>query len=69
MSKIPHFKMFINGEWVNSASNKNIETLNPENNEVWATVPKLMKKMLITQLNLLKKHLIILEHFAPKRKS
>ena len=44
MSKIPHFKMFINGEWVNSASNKNIETLNPENNEVWATVPEANEK-------------------------
>ena len=40
MSEIPHFKMFINGEWVNSSSNKKIETLNPENNEVWATVPE-----------------------------
>ena len=40
MSEIPHFKMFINGEWVNSTSNKKIETLNPENNEVWATVPE-----------------------------
>ena len=40
MSEIPNFKMFINGEWVNSTSNKKIETLNPENNEVWATVPE-----------------------------
>ncbi|AFS47739.1 aldehyde dehydrogenase family protein [alpha proteobacterium HIMB5] len=40
MSEIPHFKMFINGEWENSSSNKKIETLNPENNEVWATVPE-----------------------------
>jgi len=40
MSEIPHFKMFVNGEWVNSSSNKKIETLNPENNEVWATVPE-----------------------------
>ena len=47
MSNIQHFKMYINGEWVNSSSNKLIESLNPENNEVWATVPELMKKMSI----------------------
>jgi acyl-CoA reductase-like NAD-dependent aldehyde dehydrogenase len=28
------------GEWVASSSNKKIETFNPENNEVWATVPE-----------------------------
>jgi acyl-CoA reductase-like NAD-dependent aldehyde dehydrogenase len=37
---IQEFKMFIDGEWVASSSNKKIETLNPENNEVWATVPE-----------------------------
>jgi acyl-CoA reductase-like NAD-dependent aldehyde dehydrogenase len=37
---IQDFKMFIDGEWVASSSNKRIETLNPENNEVWATVPE-----------------------------
>ncbi len=37
---IQDFKMFIDGEWVESSSNKKIETLNPENNEVWATVPE-----------------------------
>lgn len=37
---IQDFKMFIDGEWVTSSSNKKIETLNPENNEVWATVPE-----------------------------
>ena len=36
--------MFINGEWVESSSNKKIETLNPENNEVWATVPEANEK-------------------------
>ena len=44
MSNIQHFKMFINGEWVESSSNKKIETLNPENNEVWATVPEANEK-------------------------
>ena len=34
------FKMYINGEWINSSSGKKIETLNPETNEVWATVPE-----------------------------
>src|SRR6056300_83474 len=37
---IQDFKMFIDGEWVTSSSNKKIETFNPENNEVWATVPE-----------------------------
>ena len=40
MSKIQHFRMYINGEWVESSSGKKIESLNPENNEVWATVPE-----------------------------
>ena len=44
MPDIQHFKMFINGEWVESSSNKKIETLNPENNEVWATVPEANEK-------------------------
>jgi len=40
MIKIQNFKMFIDGQWVNSESGKTIQTLNPENNEVWATVPE-----------------------------
>jgi len=40
MTQIKNFKMFIDGQWVNSESGKTIETLNPENNEVWATVPE-----------------------------
>ncbi|MDA9653639.1 aldehyde dehydrogenase [Candidatus Pelagibacter sp.] len=44
MSKIQNFKMYINGEWTNSSSGKKIETLNPENNEVWATVPEANEK-------------------------
>ena len=44
MTKIQHFKMYINGEWVESESGKIIETLNPENNEVWATVPEANEK-------------------------
>jgi (Z)-2-((N-methylformamido)methylene)-5-hydroxybutyrolactone dehydrogenase len=40
MSKIQNFKMYINGEWVESSSGKKIKTLNPEHNEVWATVPE-----------------------------
>ncbi|MDA7714399.1 aldehyde dehydrogenase [Candidatus Pelagibacter sp.] len=39
MTKIQNFKMYIDGQWVESESGKTIETLNPENNEVWATVP------------------------------
>jgi len=44
MSKIQEFKMYINGEWVDSSSGKKIQTLNPENNEVWATVPEANEK-------------------------
>jgi len=40
MTKIQNFKMYIDGQWVESDSGKTIETLNPENNEVWATVPE-----------------------------
>jgi len=40
MTKIQNFKMFIDGQWVDSESGKTLETLNPENNEVWATVPE-----------------------------
>ena len=36
--------MYINGEWLDSSSGKKIETLNPENNEVWATVPEANEK-------------------------
>ena len=36
--------MLINGEWVESSSGKKIESLNPENNEVWATVPEADQK-------------------------
>ncbi len=44
MSKIQNFKMLIDGEWVESSSKKKIETLNPENNKVWATVPEANEK-------------------------
>ena len=44
MTKIKNFKMFINGQWVDSETGKTIETLNPENNEVWATVPEASAK-------------------------
>ena len=44
MTKIKNFKMFINGQWVDSETGHTIETLNPENNEVWATVPEASAK-------------------------
>ncbi|MDC1330836.1 aldehyde dehydrogenase [Pelagibacteraceae bacterium] len=44
MTKIQNFKMYIDGQWVDSESSKTIETLNPENNEVWATVPEASAK-------------------------
>ena len=44
MTQIQNFKMFIDGEWLESSSGKKIETLNPETNEVWATVPEANKE-------------------------
>jgi len=44
MSEIKNFKMYIDGEWVESLSGKKIKTLNPENNTVWATVPEANEK-------------------------
>jgi (Z)-2-((N-methylformamido)methylene)-5-hydroxybutyrolactone dehydrogenase len=44
MTKIQNFKMYIDGQWVDSECGKTIETLNPENNEVWATVPEANEK-------------------------
>ena len=37
--------MYIDGEWIDSESTiKHFETLNPENNEPWATVPEASAK-------------------------
>ena len=44
MSKLKNYKMFIDGSWVESESKKTFETLNPENNEPWATVPQASAK-------------------------
>ena len=44
MSKLKQYKMFINGEWVDSESKKTFKTLNPENNEPWAVVPEASAK-------------------------
>ncbi|MDB4232597.1 aldehyde dehydrogenase [Candidatus Pelagibacter sp.] len=44
MTKIQNFKMYIDGQWVDSESGKTIKTLNPENNEAWATVPEASAK-------------------------
>ena len=44
MTEIQNFKMYIDGQWVDSETGKTIETLNPENNEVWATVPEASAK-------------------------
>ena len=59
MTKIKNFKMFIDGEWVESLSGKKIETLNPETNEVWATVPEANKKDVDKAVKAAKMHLII----------
>ena len=40
MSELKQYKMFIDGEWVDSDTKKTFETLNPENNKPWAEVPE-----------------------------
>ncbi len=40
MTKLKQYKMFIDGEWVDSDTKKTFETLNPENNKPWAVVPE-----------------------------
>ena len=44
MNKLKQYKMFINGEWIDSENKKTFETLNPENNEPWAVVPEASAK-------------------------
>ncbi len=58
MIKIQNFKMYIDGQWVESESGKTIETLNPENNEVWATVPDANAKDVDKAVNAAQKLLI-----------
>ncbi len=43
MSNLKRYKMFIDGDWVDSKSKKTFKTLNPENNEPWAEVPEANK--------------------------
>ena len=40
MNKTKQYKMYIDGEWVDSDTKKTFETLNPENNKPWAVVPE-----------------------------
>ena len=44
MTRLKKYKMFINGEWVDSENKKTFETLNPETNKPWATVPEASAK-------------------------
>ncbi len=44
MADLKQYKMFINGEWIDSESKKIFETLNPENNKPWAVVPEASAK-------------------------
>ena len=44
MPQLKEYKMFIDGEWVDSESKKTFETLNPENNQPWAIVPEANEK-------------------------
>ena len=44
MTKLKDYKMYIDGDWVDSESKKTFETLNPENNEPWARVAEASAK-------------------------
>ena len=44
MPELKKYKMFIDGEWVESDTKKTFETLNPENNNPWAIVPEASAK-------------------------
>ena len=44
MTKLKQYKMFIDGEWVESDTKKTFETLNPENDKPWAVVPEASAK-------------------------
>ena len=44
MPELKNYKMFIDGEWVDSESKKTFKTLNPENNKPWAIVPEANEK-------------------------
>ena len=44
MSELKQYKMFIDGEWVDSESKKTFKSLNPENNEPWVEVPEASEK-------------------------
>ena len=43
MSNLKRYKMFVDGDWVESKGKKTFKTLNPENNEPWAEVPEANK--------------------------
>ncbi len=40
MRELKKYKMFIDGEWVDSDTKKTFKTINPENNKPWAEVPE-----------------------------
>jgi len=44
MTKLKQYKMFIDGEWIDSESKKTFETLNPETNKPWAVAPEASAK-------------------------
>ena len=68
MSKLKQYKMFINGEWVDSESKKTFETLNPENNEPWAVVPEASAKDVNNAVMQRKRHLkVIGRNYFPKK--
>ena len=40
MRELAHYKMFINGQWLDSENNKRFESTNPSTAEPWASIPE-----------------------------
>ena len=40
MRELAHYKMFINGQWLDSENNKRFESTNPSTGEPWASIPE-----------------------------
>ena len=37
MSDLPHYNLFIDGQWSSGSNGQTMESINPANGEVWAT--------------------------------
>ena len=40
MSKLKHYQMLIDGQWVDAEDGKTFESINPADGQAWATIPE-----------------------------